>query len=244
MKALLWRAFNNDAPPSGADSTNRGTSIAALARDGVTHAMAGEAPVKRVLLAGDLACVEPLRGCAAAAAAAASYVARKAERDGAAADDSGPIPAVRGVYDLAVVGAGPAGLAAGLRAKALGLSVVVFEQGELGASIHALAPGTSIALGPRHPAGSELWLADCRKEILLHHWRENVRIARLNLHEHEAVLRLEVRPGVLHLFTGAEERLARYAILATGGPPAPAAGLKVEPAGPGGAPPTTILLAC
>ncbi|MFD6876583.1 MULTISPECIES: NAD(P)/FAD-dependent oxidoreductase [unclassified Streptomyces] len=88
----------------------------------------------------------------------------------AAGRDRAPTPAGRATPDLAVVGAGPAGLAAAVTAANLGLRVTVLDAGE--------RPGGQFY---RHPAPG---LGAARPEALHHDWRAfATREAALRAHE-------------------------------------------------------------
>ncbi len=93
--------------------------------------------------------------------------------------------------DLVIVGAGPAGLSAALRAKELGLRAVVLEQGSLASSIRSFPRGKIVHDPPLTlPVEGDLWLQEATKEELLAQW---TRIARTR--------KLDVREG--HRVTGA-----------------------------------------
>lgn len=75
------------------------------------------------------------------------------------------------LYDVAIVGSGPAGLSAGLEAHRAGLRYVILEQG---------TPADTIRKYPRHklllaepvsvPLYGDLWIADASKESLIQVW--------------------------------------------------------------------------
>lgn len=78
--------------------------------------------------------------------------------------------------DVVVVGAGPAGLAATLRAKEHGLSCVTLEQATLAASIRAFPRHKLVYDQPLNvPVEGELWMQECTKEELVAAW---TRVAR------------------------------------------------------------------
>ncbi|AWI31527.1 NAD(P)/FAD-dependent oxidoreductase [Streptomyces tirandamycinicus] len=95
--------------------------------------------------------------------------------------------------DLAVVGAGPAGLAAAVTAAGLGLRVTLLDAGE--------RPGGQYY---RHPAPG---LRAARPQALHHHWQTFTRLAR-RLRAHSAAGRLRHLP-VHHVWTVLPERPAR-----------------------------------
>ncbi|MEU7551515.1 NAD(P)/FAD-dependent oxidoreductase [Streptomyces sp. NPDC044571] len=89
-------------------------------------------------------------------------------------------PSDRAVYDLAVVGAGPAGLAAAVTAAGLGLRVTVLDAGE--------RPGGQYY---RHPAPG---LGAARPEALHHGWAAYAG-REAALRAHESAGRITYRPG-------------------------------------------------
>jgi thioredoxin reductase len=104
---------------------------------------------------------------AAASLAAAGLVAKRAAGDQAPGHD---------VVDVAIVGAGPAGIAAALRAKELGLRFVVVERGSVAESIRSFPRGKLVFDQPLElPAVGKLWLAEATKEELLGQWLRIVR---------------------------------------------------------------------
>jgi len=86
--------------------------------------------------------------------------------------------------DLLVVGAGPAGLAAGLTARSLGLSVVVLDQAGVAASIRRFSRQKLVLdAASREDEALPLWLGDAPKEELLERWQRTLRGARLEVRE-------------------------------------------------------------
>jgi thioredoxin reductase/NAD-dependent dihydropyrimidine dehydrogenase PreA subunit len=90
--------------------------------------------------------------------------------------------------DLAVVGAGPAGLAAALRAKELGLRCVVLEQSTVAATLRAFPRGKIVHDPPIDlPLEGGLWLRESTKEELVAQWTRIVRAHRLEVREQHKV---------------------------------------------------------
>ncbi|MGK4004249.1 NAD(P)-binding domain-containing protein [Sorangium sp. So ce1036] len=82
--------------------------------------------------------------------------------------------------DLIIVGAGPAGISAALRARELGLSFEVIEQGSVAQSIQSFPRGKLVFDQPLDlPVAGKLWLKESTKEELLSHWLRIVRKERL-----------------------------------------------------------------
>jgi thioredoxin reductase len=99
--------------------------------------------------------------------------------------------------DVIVIGAGPAGLAAALRAKERGLSCVVLEQATVAASIKSF-PREKIVYDPPLdlPVEGELWLKEATKEELVAQWTRIVRSRAIDVREDHRVTAIERdRPG-------------------------------------------------
>ncbi|MBD3169369.1 MAG: FAD-binding protein [candidate division Zixibacteria bacterium] len=85
-------------------------------------------------------------------------------------------------YHLLIVGAGGAGLAAGLAAQEKGLKYIVLEQKKPGNTINNFFKGKEIYTEPKNmPNKSKLWVRDSRKEELLGHWEKIIDDADLNI---------------------------------------------------------------
>ncbi len=139
---------------------------------------------------------------------------------------SGAPPTARGPLDLVIVGAGPAGIRAALRAgRGLGLSFEVIEQGSVAQSIKSFPRGKLVFDQPLElPVTGKLWLRESTKEELLSHWLRIVRQAALPVREDTrmtAVAR-EVASGLFQVTTEPREggaprvTAARRVLLAIG----------------------------
>jgi thioredoxin reductase len=135
-----------------------------------------------VFLAGDLTGVPLIRNAIEQGARVVARIATASPRDGerrARRPD---------VVDLAIVGAGPAGLAAALRARELGLSCVVLEQSTIAATIRAFPRGKIVHDPPIDlPLEGALWLREATKEELVAQWTRIVRTHRLDVREQHRV---------------------------------------------------------
>jgi thioredoxin reductase/NAD-dependent dihydropyrimidine dehydrogenase PreA subunit len=134
-----------------------------------------------IFLAGDLTGVPLIRNAIAQGARVAERVAATLVRPSRSCSDAA-------LVDLAVVGAGPAGLAAALRARELGLSCVVLEQSTIAATIRAF-PRAKIVHDPPIdlPLEGALWLREATKEELVGQWTRIVRAHRLDVRERHRV---------------------------------------------------------
>ncbi|MDB5220279.1 MAG: Thioredoxin reductase, partial [Myxococcaceae bacterium] len=86
--------------------------------------------------------------------------------------------------DVIVIGAGPAGLSAALRAQERGLSCVVLEQATVAASVKSF-PRDKIVYDPPLdlPVEGELWLKEATKEELVAQWTRIVRARAVDVRE-------------------------------------------------------------
>ena len=147
-----------------------------------------------VFVAGDLTGVPLIRNAIVQGALVAARVAATLPRaQRTRADD-------RITADLLVVGAGPAGLSATLRAQELGLRCTLLEQSELAASIRSF-PRHKIVHDPPLdlPLVGPLWLRESTKEELVAQWTRIVRESRVDLREHHRVVGVERRGAGLRV---------------------------------------------
>jgi thioredoxin reductase len=134
-------------------------------------------------LAGDLTGLPLIRNAINQGAHAVRAIARslKGARDGA-------------MLDLAIVGAGPAGISAALEAKEQRLDFVVLEQSSVAASIKSFPRGKLVFDQPLGmPRVGDLWLEESTKEELLGRWLRIVRREKLPVEEGRRVTAIE--PG-------------------------------------------------
>ena len=165
--------------------------------------------VPGLFLAGDVTGVPLIKSAIAhGVRAAEAVVERLGERRG------------EGV-DLCVVGTGPAGISALLRAKELGLSAVGIEQGTVAQSIQNFPRGKLVFDQPLElPVAGKLWLRESTKEELLMQWTRVVRREGLQIRERARMVGIAGGPGkftVRLAEEGGESTLsARAEILAIG----------------------------
>ncbi len=139
--------------------------------------------VPGIFLAGDLTGLPLIRNAINQGAHAAK--AAKASLDGAAKRP-------QNTYDLAIVGAGPAGISAALEAKSLGLVARVIEQSSVAASIKSFPRGKLVFDQPLGmPLVGDLWLEEASKEELLAKWLRIVRRADLDVAEGQRVAAID-----------------------------------------------------
>jgi thioredoxin reductase/Pyruvate/2-oxoacid:ferredoxin oxidoreductase delta subunit len=125
--------------------------------------------------------------------------------------------APNGVYDVAIVGSGPAGLSAGLEALRRELNYVLLEQGTLSDTVrkyprHKLLLAEPVAM----PMIGDLWVADASKEALLHVWETIVANTGLVVKTGEKVETVQRDGDVFRVTTPNGEVRARKVVLAIG----------------------------
>jgi len=125
------------------------------------------------------------------------------------------------VLDVVIVGAGPAGLAASLRAKERGLRYATLEQATIASSIRAFPRHKLVYDQPLQiPIDGELWMKECTKEELLMQWTRVVRKHQLEIREQHRVTGIAREDDVFTVratSAGADVVLrARHVIVAVG----------------------------
>ncbi len=120
-------------------------------------------------------------------------------------------------YDVVIIGAGPAGIAASLRAKELGLRAITFEQQTLGGAV-ARYPATKLVMTramdlPLHGA---VRFRRVRKERLLALWQTVSASTRLDIIQNARVDRITPVPGGFEIATSAGVARSATVLMATG----------------------------
>lgn len=129
------------------------------------------------------------------------------------------VPAkIEGVHQIAIVGAGPAGLAAGVSAKAAGLDYVVLEQESAGGTVLHYPRHKIVMTKPvKLPLYGTLKVAEVRKEALLDKWNDVQAKTGLQVRSGVRVDGITRRDdGVFELSTSEGPVLAQRVVLAMG----------------------------
>ena len=122
-----------------------------------------------------------------------------------------------GSYDVVVVGAGPAGLAAGLTAKANRLNYVLLEQGDAGGTILQYPRRKIVMTSPVElPLWGKLKLTETSKESLLELWQQVLAKTQLKVNTSEKVLDIRTAEGHFVVSTPVREYAAHHVVLALG----------------------------
>lgn len=121
------------------------------------------------------------------------------------------------LYDVLIVGTGPAGLSAGLQARRSDLRYVVLERGTIADSIRKYPRHKLLLAEPvRMPLYGDLWIADASKESLLKVWEAIIAETKLNVLTGHEVTRVERTPGGFVVEAGGRPFRARHVVLAMG----------------------------
>jgi putative YpdA family bacillithiol system oxidoreductase len=128
-----------------------------------------------------------------------------------------PGKAVDGAVDVAIVGAGPAGVGAALSARASGLTHVILEQDDLGGSILHYPRQKLVLTSPVElPLYGKLTRSEISKEELLEMFTLIVRDHHLQLRTGQKVEAIEQDGNSFHLRTSGGAYRAAHVILALG----------------------------
>ncbi|HSE50332.1 MAG TPA: NAD(P)-binding domain-containing protein [Terriglobales bacterium] len=128
-----------------------------------------------------------------------------------------PAPASDEMYDVAIVGAGPAGLSASLSAQQHGLRYLTLEQGEIAATIRQYPRQKFLMAEPVEiPLYGTLYVGDGTKEALLSVWETIIRNTGVQIRTNEKVLAVERNSAGFHVRTATGDYRARNVVLAMG----------------------------
>jgi len=133
--------------------------------------------------------------------------------DGSAAGNGMPAEA----FDVAIIGAGPAGLSASLSAQQHELRYLTLEQGEIASTIRQYPRQKFLMAEPIDiPLYGSLYVADGTKEALLSVWETILKNTGVRVQTNERLERLEKNNAGFHVETTKGSYYARFVVLALG----------------------------
>ena len=122
-----------------------------------------------------------------------------------------------GALDVLIVGAGPAGFAASLAAKKMGLNYQTIEQDALGGAVFQYPRGKLVMTAPVElPLVGKVQFRNTTKEELLKFWNHTTKSNGLNIGYTERLESMEKKDGVFHIKTSVKQYVASAVLLAIG----------------------------
>jgi len=122
-----------------------------------------------------------------------------------------------GALDVLIVGAGPAGLAASLAAKKMGLTYQTVEQDSLGGAVFQYPRGKLVMTAPVElPIVGKVQFRNTSKEELLKFWTQACNGNALKIRYRERVESMELKDGAFHVKTSTQQYVASTVLLGIG----------------------------
>ncbi len=122
-----------------------------------------------------------------------------------------------GALDVLIIGAGPAGLAASLAAKKMGLGYQTVEQDSLGGAVFQYPRGKLVMTAPVElPLVGKVHFRNTSKEELLKFWTQACNGNGLKIRYQERVESMERKDGTFHIRTSKQQYVAANVLLAIG----------------------------
>jgi thioredoxin reductase len=126
-------------------------------------------------------------------------------------------PAPESLFDVAIVGSGPAGLSASLAAQQYGMRYITLEQGEIASTIRQYPRQKFLMAEPiEMPLYGSLYIGDGTKEALLSVWETILQNTGVQVRTNERVERVQRNNIGFHVDTPKAQHHARYVVLALG----------------------------
>ncbi len=122
-----------------------------------------------------------------------------------------------GSFDVAIIGAGPAGLSASLTAQQYGLRYLTLEQGEIASTIRQYPRQKFLMAEPLEiPLYGSLYVGDGTKEALLEVWESIIKNTGVKIQTNEALVSVQRNGSGFYVTSSKQRYHARYVVLAIG----------------------------
>jgi thioredoxin reductase (NADPH) len=120
-------------------------------------------------------------------------------------------------YDIAIIGAGPAGLASGLTALKNNLRYIVLEQSNIGGTVLQYPRSKIVMTSPVElPLWGKIKFTEVSKETLLETWMKILEKTSLKINTEEKVTDVSKQDGIFTIASSRQRYTARYVVLALG----------------------------
>jgi len=120
-------------------------------------------------------------------------------------------------YEVIIIGAGPAGIAAALTAQAAKLKYLVLEQDSLGGTVSHFPRNKIVMTAPvKLPLAGKMQFREARKEELLEYWENIVSEHKLNIDFGSRLDDIETRGDYFDISSGNQKYTARKVLLCLG----------------------------
>ncbi len=169
-----------------------------------------ESTVPGLFIAGELTGISLIRNAVAHGKAVIEEIARRLERGGLEVSGADQ-------FDVLIVGAGPAGITAALKAHELGLNYLLIDQGDLGGTISHYPRRKLVMTQPIElPLYGRLKKDEYSKEFLMDVWHQVRRDHGLNFHGGERLENIESSEAGFAVQTSKTKYRSRFVMLALG----------------------------
>jgi thioredoxin reductase (NADPH) len=176
-----------------------------------------ETNIPGLFIAGELGGMGLIKTAVNEGKLAIDHVRARLQKNGAAGAAPAPAQDAADTFDVAIVGAGPAGLSAALTAQQHELRYIALEQGEIAATIRQYPRHKFLMAEPiEMPLYGSLYVADGTKEALLAVWETILANTGVRIQTNERVERITRNGKGFEIVTAKGKYHARFVVMAMG----------------------------